>query len=57
MRRFDTSAYRRSHGREPRGYGMWIFLNLRTGELVESTPATYTQARAALPAGLWRVMP
>lgn len=46
MIRFDTSEYRFSHGREPRGFGVWIF---QIGNSVDSTwlRGHYRQAKAA----------
>lgn len=46
MIRVDTSEYRFSHGRAPRGFGVWIF---QIGNQQESTwlRGTYTETRKA----------
>jgi hypothetical protein len=51
-----TNEYEASHGRQPRGDGLWLFRNADTGDVHEHT-GTYTQARASLPAGTWVVLP
>ena len=58
----STRLYRQSHGRDPRGYGLWMF-ELRnvpgappTDHIVTRT-GTYTDAKKALPAGSWIVLP
>lgn len=53
---FDTSEFRRSHGTEPRGRGGWLFRNADTGEVVNRN-GTFTEARRALPAAAWVVLP
>lgn len=57
-----TRQYVTSHGRAPRGYGHWMF-ELRnlpgqppTDHVVERA-GTYTEAKRALPAGEWIVLP
>jgi hypothetical protein len=53
----DTTGYEFSHGRKPRGYGFWGFA--RVGHPGEEfwTTGTYTEAKRALPAGDWQVLP
>lgn len=41
--RVDTSQYRFSHGREPRGYGLWLFA---IGDEQRAYTATYGKAKA-----------
>ncbi len=67
MKRFDTSQYRASHLADPRGEGCWAFLpNTRAAKAALAAGdytqvvwqrGTYTQAKAALPAGEWVVLP
>jgi hypothetical protein len=52
----STRTYLASHGRTPRGYGQWMFELRGCGEIFTAT-GTYTQAKAALPAGNWVVLP
>jgi hypothetical protein len=52
----STRQYQASHGRSPRGYGQWMFELRGAGEIVTRT-GTYTDARKALPAGNWVVLP
>lgn len=40
---FDTSEYERSHGKKPRGYGLWCF-SCR-GTRVVAFCTTYSQAK------------
>jgi hypothetical protein len=63
---FDTAEFKAAHGKQPRGTGMWIFATRQavqaargTGEMPAETftcNGTFTQARAAAPAGEWVVM-
>jgi hypothetical protein len=41
---FDTSEYRRSHGREPRGHGSWAFDLGRGPEFIPGS-CTYGEAK------------
>lgn len=58
----STRLYRSSHGRNPRGYGLWMFDRQPApgqppvDQPIERT-GTYTQAKAQLPAGAWIVLP
>jgi hypothetical protein len=54
-----TDAYQFSHGREPRadGWGLWMFVRVATGELVEVPTCTYRDAVASLPIGTYTVCP
>lgn len=40
---YDTSKYERSHGKKPRGYGLWCF-SFRAARVVAFT-ATYSEAK------------
>lgn len=42
--RFDNSEYRRSHGRDPRGWGCWIF-SFDQGEDFWTRPMNYGEAK------------
>jgi hypothetical protein len=63
----SDSHYEMSHGRKPRGYGLWVFATLeafRASHATSRLPAgmvehtgTFTEARAALDDGDWIVMP
>lgn len=37
MVKVDTSEYRRSHGKEPRGWGGWMFAHYENGNFVGYT--------------------
>lgn len=51
-----TTAYKISHGAEPRGRGAWMFFNMATETEVTVT-GTYTEAKRQLTAGEWMVLP
>jgi hypothetical protein len=61
MKRISTRLYRSSHGHEPRGRGLWIFEQYVPGQpptdITVTRTGTYTEARRALPAGEWVVLP
>lgn len=44
--RFDTSDFRRSHMKEPKGRGCWAFAPDTTGEWIFSPMMTFTEAKA-----------
>jgi len=59
---FDTTEYRFSHGREPRGRGSWAFESVETREKFWARGSqTLTEAkrelRAAGKRGTWKVLP
>lgn len=56
-KRVYTDDYRASHGRNPRGYGFWIFRNRDTGALTEVPNSTYGDAKRKLTRGEWDVCP
>lgn len=43
--RFETSEFKRSHGKAPRGTGAWAFRPDTTGEWVFSPCMTFTEAK------------
>jgi hypothetical protein len=45
MAYFDTSDYKRSHSKAPRGEGCWAFAPNTTGEYMFSTSMSYTEAK------------
>jgi len=51
---FSTTQFELAHGRKPRGWGQWAFINKSTGETFFST-GTFTEAKKAVPAGRWEV--
>lgn len=64
--RFDTTEFRASHGREPRGRGVWAFRPAgsthRADEPLFAPSGTLTEAKAWLAANhddvrLWVVLP
>lgn len=52
-----TTAYKLSHGTEPRGWGTWIFKSLDNGTEVATSMKTYTEAKKLLAPGEWMVQP
>lgn len=44
----STTAYKHSHGHNPRGYGMWMFFSEEGGRVVEfhQRPAFFGAAKA-----------
>lgn len=62
MTTVSTRLYRTAHGKDPRGYGLWMF-ELRnqpgqppTDQVIHRT-GTYTEAKRQLPPGSWVVLP
>jgi hypothetical protein len=61
MATVSTRLYQSAHGRNPRGYGMWMFDRRHADGTTADQPVTrtgtYTEAKRALPAGSWVVLP
>ena len=56
-RSVSDRLYRTVHGRAPRGYGLWMFEARGQLDQTTSRTGTYTDAKRALPAGSWIVLP
>lgn len=56
MIEFDTREYEFSHGRKPRGHGLWGFRRPGSQEITWLT-GTLSECRAQLAAGRWVVCP
>lgn len=44
MVKINTTQYVNEWARNPKGYGLWVFKDIRTGERIEVT-GTYTEAK------------
>lgn len=55
-RTVKNGEYKASHGKAPRGYGYWGFINEATGDVVWIT-GTVTDCVKQLPKGTWQVAP
>ncbi|MDQ0376560.1 hypothetical protein [Amycolatopsis thermophila] len=53
-RTVDTSDYIDTHGKQPQGYGSWIFTD---GTRQHDATGYYADVRAQLPAGHWTLLP
>lgn len=56
-RSVSDRLYRTIHGRAPRGYGMWMFEQRGQLDQTVTRTGTFGDAKRALPAGEWIVLP
>jgi hypothetical protein len=58
---FSTTEFQFSHGTKPRGFGTWIFAPAGQRDNMDAwvtvNCATFTEAKAQVPAGAWIVCP